>query len=298
MPWIIAAAAIGSAAIGSMSANSAAGQQADSARAANAMTMDMFNTTRGDLSPWRTSGGQANDMLSYYMGLGGSGAGTMPTQQQFTSNVPSGGLTAAYRAGGDQGAGGDIGWQPAHQAMGTQFNQGGYDQAMAAWQQQQGARNNDPRFGSLLRPFSLADFQQSPAYQFNLQQGQMAIDQGANARGNLYAPQTLQDLGKYQQGLASNEFQNAFSNYNTNQGNIYARLFGMSGSGQNAANLTGRLGAEAASQMGTNTVGAGNATAAGTMGVNNAMQGGINNLAYAYMQNQAKQNQQSIYASD
>ncbi len=161
---------------------------------------------------------------------------------------------------------------------------------------QQPLGSTDPSAGGtfnqnapLVKPFSLSDFQQSPAYQFNLQQGQQAIDKAANARGNLYAPQTLQDLSKYSQGVASNEFQNAYSNYNQNQQNLWNRLSSLSGQGQNAAAGIGALGAQTAGQIGQNTIGAGNAQAAGQIGQANAINSGLGNLYNAYLMNQILQ---------
>lgn len=135
------------------------------------------------------------------------------------------------------------------------------------------------------KPFTLADFQASPAYNFNLEQGMNAINKGASARGNLYAPQTLQDLGKFAQGTASNEFQNAFSNYNTNQNNIFSRLQTLSGQGANAAANLGGFGAQTAGQIGGNIIGAGNATAAGIVGGANAINSGVG----SYYNNQLMQ---------
>jgi hypothetical protein len=146
---------------------------------------------------------------------------------------------------------------------------------------------------SLLKPFDMNDFQASPAYQFNLSEGQKAIDKGAAARGRYYAPATLQDIGKYSQGLASNEFQNAFNNYNTGKTNIWNRLNSLSGQGQNAAAQTGAFGSNAGNQMAANTIGAGNAAAAGQIGGANALAGAANSYANnqlfsSYLQNQQR----------
>jgi hypothetical protein len=115
---------------------------------------------------------------------------------------------------------------------------------------------NDQIQGSpLLHQFGVKDFEESPAYQFNLQQGQKAIEKAAAARKTFYAPQTLQDIGRFSQGLASNEFQNAFNNYNTNMNNVWNRLYSLSGSGQNAGAQLGAFGANAANAMGDNITG-------------------------------------------
>lgn len=145
-------------------------------------------------------------------------------------------------------------------------------------------------------PFGLQQFQASPAYKFNLDQGMQAINKGANARGNFYAPQTLQDLSKFAQGTASNEFQNAFSNYNTQNNNLFTRLQNLSGSGQNAAAQLGGFGAGVAGQVGSNMIGAGNAQAAGIVGQANAIGGagaGVYNAAI--MQQILGQQQNGLY---
>lgn len=149
----------------------------------------------------------------------------------------------------------------------------------------------------LSKAFSLQDFQASPAYNFNLEQGMNAINKGAAARGNLYAPQTLQDLGKFTQGTASNEFQNAFSNYNTNQNNIFSRLQTLSGQGANAATNLGGFGAQTAGQIGGNIIGAGNANAAGIVGGANAINSGVGSYYnQQLMQQILAQQQQPTYA--
>ncbi len=151
---------------------------------------------------------------------------------------------------------------------------------------------NTPGFGMLTKPFGMEDFQQSPAYQFNLDQGTKAIEKASAKRGNFYAPATLQDISKFSQGLASNEFQNAYSNYNTNIGNIWNRLYSLSAGGQNAAANMGGFGTTVGSQIGNNLIGAGNAQAAGTVGAANAYTGAANNLTNQYMMQQILANNQ------
>jgi len=141
--------------------------------------------------------------------------------------------------------------------------------------------------------FGMDDFQESPAYQFNLQQGMEAINKSAAAKGKYYAPATLQDIGKYSQGLASNEFQNAFNNYNTGQNNMWSRLFQTANMGQNSAAMTGQAGVNTANQIGENTIGAGNARAAGTVGAANAINGGIGDAYNAYLMSQVLGQRQS-----
>jgi hypothetical protein len=125
----------------------------------------------------------------------------------------------------------------------------------------------------LLRQFTLEDFYASPSYQFNLAEGERAIKKAAAARGNYYAPQTLQDISRFSQGLASNEFQQAMANYYGQQGAQFGRLFALSGAGQSAAGQTGAFGAQAAGDIGQNLAAAANARAAGMIGAGNILAG-------------------------
>jgi hypothetical protein len=75
---------------------------------------------------------------------------------------------------------------------------------------------------------ALANFQASPAYDFNLQQGLRAIDAGASAKGMLVSGGTRRAEQTYGAGLASNEF-----------GNYYNRLSALAGQGLGASNQAG-----------------------------------------------------------
>lgn len=150
--------------------------------------------------------------------------------------------------------------------------------------------------GQLTKPFTLADFKESPAYQFNLQEGEKALMNAARKSGKAYAPATLQDIGKYSQGVASNEFQNAFNNFRTTQSDIYGRLSGTAGAGQNAAANLGTNATNFAGNAGNLITSQGAAQAAGGVGAANALSGGLSNAYNAYLLNQIlSQNQQSSY---
>lgn len=156
------------------------------------------------------------------------------------------------------------------------------------------ANGFDPN-APLMKPFSLADFKESPAYQFNLAEGTKAIDKAANARGNLYAPQTLQDISKFAQGTASNEFNNAYNMFNQNQTNQYNRLAGGVQTGLGAASALSGVNTNLANNMSEGAQGIGNAQGAGIMGAGNAVQGGIGQYYNQYLMNQIlKQNQGSF----
>lgn len=124
---------------------------------------------------------------------------------------------------------------------------------------------------SLNQPFTMQQFQQSPGYQFSLQQGQQAVQNSSAAQGGLVSGAQMAALNNYSQNQANTEYQNAFNNYQTQQQNTYNRLAGVAqmGASSNAA-LGGQM-MNTANQIGQNTIGASNAYAA-------SQQQGMNNL--------------------
>lgn len=130
----------------------------------------------------------------------------------------------------------------------------------------------------------------TPGYQFQLKQGEDALQNSAAARGGLLSGGTLAGMNQYAQGLASENYQNVFNNSLTqyqnayqsflnNQNNTYQRLMGVSGQGLQAANSAGNLisgiGGDIASLYGQQ----GAARAGGTIGSANSITGMIPGLS-------------------
>lgn len=124
---------------------------------------------------------------------------------------------------------------------------------------------------NLSRSFTMNDFQADPGYQFNLQQGQQAIQASAAARGLLNSTNTMASMANYTQGQASNEFNNAYNRFTTNQNQRYNMLAGVANAGQVANAQVGAAGANAANNISADQIGAGNAAAAGQIGQANAL---------------------------
>lgn len=147
--------------------------------------------------------------------------------------------------------------------------------------------NGDGQFGSLTRSFSPQDFAAGidPGYSWRLQQGNQGVMNGAAAGSGSLSGPALKSLLDYNQGAASQEYGAAFDRFQTQQGNIYQRLFGVAGLGQNAAANVGNQGVATGGNIGSNITGAANASAAGQVGTANAISGAVNNLgslAYLY----------------
>jgi hypothetical protein len=163
-----------------------------------------------------------------------------------------------------------------------------------------GSNTNAPGYGSLLTPFTpptLSTAEQYPGYEFQLQQGEGALENSTAAKGSLVSGNDLEAEQQYGQNLAQNDYTNAynqsFNTFETNQTNTYNRLAALSGIGQTAATTLGTEGQNAANtvanidlttgaQQGQDIQNAAAAEASGYVGSANAwsgaLGGGTNNL--------------------
>ena len=122
----------------------------------------------------------------------------------------------------------------------------------------------------------------APNYQFMLNQGLGATRQAANASGG--GSNINQAATRFAEDYASNAYQNAFNNYQTQQSNIFNRLASIAGIGQTAQGQTQNLASNVAGNIGQAAIGGAQAQAAGQVGVANALGGGLQNLAgYNYL---------------
>lgn len=138
-----------------------------------------------------------------------------------------------------------------------------------------------PGYGSLLKPFTTADWKRlSPAYNFQRQQGMQGVLNGDASSVGALSGAAQKDLIGFNQNLANTSFNNAFNMYQQQQGNIYDRLAGLMQTGQNAAVNTGAQGTNLAGQMAQSATNIGTALGAGQVGAANAWAGATSNLGY------------------
>jgi hypothetical protein len=133
-------------------------------------------------------------------------------------------------------------------------------------------------YGNMLRDFSAADFQADPGYAFRLAEGLKALDRTAAMRGKMMSGQALKAAGRYGQDMASQEYQNAYNRYNTNNLNRYNMLAGQQNVGMNAADRIGQAGQFYATGGGQNIVGASQARASQYYPIANASNAMIGSL--------------------
>jgi len=126
-----------------------------------------------------------------------------------------------------------------------------------------GGDPNAAGYGSYSKPFSMADYQADPGYGFRLGEGLKAMGHQAGARGGLISGQTMKGMEDYRQGLASQEYGNAFNRYRLQRGDYSGMLGNQMSSGQAAAvgqaNQAGQYGTNAANLMMTGGVNQANA---------------------------------------
>lgn len=139
-------------------------------------------------------------------------------------------------------------------------------------------------YGSLMKDYDPSTFAADPGYGFRMAEGQKALERSAAARGGLLSGSAMKGTLNYAQGLASQEYQNAFNRYTSQRDTRYNMLRGLTDVGAGAAgSMVGAAGA-----AGANTAAAqqarGEATASGYVGAANAATGGLSNIS-SYYQN-------------
>ncbi len=134
--------------------------------------------------------------------------------------------------------------------------------------------------GEFAKPFTMADYQADPGYQFRLQQGQQGIQNQAAAQGQFYSPNFINSATRFNQDQASQEYGNAYNRYVSNQTNTFNRLASLSGLGQTSANQIGTAGQNYATNAGNAGMASAQARGQGAVGATNALQGGVGNYMY------------------
>lgn len=295
-------AGIGGALIGASASKSAGKAQAAASDRATQAEREMFERQVELQSPFREAGLQANNQLMYLLGLtpnAATGTGGMTYEQaraqllpQYTKTSTTGGANAPWQAPSHPDFANALvgGWSAPQTSTTTEtVDTEGLETAirrLMAENPGQQFDTSDPAYGSLMRRFSMNDFEADPGYQFRMDEGMRGVEGGAAARGGLLSGAALKAIQKYGQGLASQEYGNAYNRFTSDQTNQYNRLAGLVNTGQGATNqISNAAGAFGQSQA-NNIIGAGNAQAAGTIGAANSIVGGINQGFNNYQQNQ------------
>ena len=106
--------------------------------------------------------------------------------------------------------------------------------------------------GELMRTYGTEDFQADPGYQFRLGEATRGADRAMAARGLTNSGTALRELSRVNQGMASDEFQNAYNRWMQQRLNQYNMLSGLANTGQVAGEQLASLGRNYANQYGQN----------------------------------------------
>lgn len=123
--------------------------------------------------------------------------------------------------------------------------------------------------------------QSLPGYQFNVQQGNQAVQRNLAANGLLDSGAAQKALTQYGQGMATSA-----------TGQYLNGLQSLAGLGQTSVAQTGAAGANTANQVGANQIYSGNAQASGYANTSNAINSGLSGITGAYGNYNAMQNMQ------
>ena len=183
------------------------------------------------------------------------------------------GALAAGKAADTQAAAADR----ASQLQYEQFQQQREDQA--PWRKAgEQALNQLIPLATNYTPFGMQQFQADPGYQFRLQEGLKQLQGRAAARGGALSGATLKGVQQYGQGLASEEYQNAFNRYQTERAARLSPLQSLAGVGQTAVNQLGQAGQAYATGAGEAAQAGAAARASGYVGGANALTGALGQL--------------------
>jgi len=275
-------------------------------------------------APEQTYDALRNQLLGQYTrtasGQPAQPAGAVPLNSAF-QNAPSSAFaqgspqTGVAQYGGEGDATNVPGWYDGRVNTTSTVDEAGLEAAIqarlaeqtasrtAAQQAAQAAAAADPNYGKLGKDFEFQKFSYTgedlfddPSYQFRLDQGQKALDRQGAASGRFLSGSQLQAASNYNQGAASQEFQNAYSRalgtFGTNEGNRFNAhqanfnnsvnpLLSLAGAATLGSQNLGAAGAANAAQIGANATSNANAQgAAGIANANNisgAMTGAVNN---------------------
>lgn len=302
LPIMMGASVISSLLGGLLGGKTAKEQAAGALNAANQSNQIQFQNqqlTRSDLAPYTHTGQAAITTLGNMLGLqqpgGGAGGPTADQQKQLSDLQTSQKWYEDVLAG--RGAQGWNGGAPSNAATRAKL-QGELDAVKRnityAQEQIQNQTNqanliagqDKSQTGSLMKDFTLADFNADPGYNFRLAEGQKAIDRSAAARGGLFSGGTLKATDQYNQNFASNEFTNAYNRYQQNRQTKFNELATTAGIGQVSLGQQSNLSQQTANNIASSTAegitSAANAQAAANANWGNSINQAVSNSIGIY----------------
>jgi hypothetical protein len=140
--------------------------------------------------------------------------------------------------------------------------------------------------GDLTRRFTADDLGQDPGYAFRQAEAEKAMRNQLSTQGSTLSGPALKALERFRQGFASNEFNNAYGRFTSEQDRAFSKLMGVTGVGEGAVSRNQQAGQNYAGAMTGLLTGMGDAAAAGRIGSANALTAGLGGAYNAFMDNE------------
>jgi hypothetical protein len=149
-------------------------------------------------------------------------------------------------------------------------------------------------YGSYAQPFSMADYQADPGYEFRVREGERAMNRSAAAAAGLQSGGALRAAQRYGQEMGSQEYGNAYNRFLQQRELQMRSLQGLASPGSSMASTGAQLGVQSgqniantmmqgAQAMGQGIEQAGQARASSYMGGASALSGALNAIPQNYM---------------
>lgn len=269
---LIAGGAVVSAGAAISAGNKAAGATKDATRDSLAEQRRQYDQTRTDFAPQRSIGNSSLDTLARLYGWGAPSGAAAAEQAAAPMTVgdsqlpPGATFTDKGKGWYDVNYGGQrVGYLRPGGPNGKFVNDTGTDLSQFAPQ----PAAPGTAAGGTGHP-DMSAFFESPDYQFNLAEGQKAIDRSLVARSGALSGAAVKEGTRYASGLASQQY-----------GDFTNRLLTIAGLGNAATSNTAQAGANMANNNSAAILNNGNNRASiygqTAAGVNNSVQGGISN---------------------
>lgn len=146
---------------------------------------------------------------------------------------------------------------------------------------QGGAALTGQGISSLIFDPTQATLAATPGYQFDLNQGLNAVQNGQAAQGLSKSGSAVKAAAQYATGLANNTLTTQQGIFQQNLGNVINPLEFEANLGENAGAQTGQQGVQATQNANQALIGGANAQAAGTVGAANAAASGLSTAGNA-----------------
>jgi hypothetical protein len=143
-----------------------------------------------------------------------------------------------------------------------------------------GGDSKSTGYGSWSKPISPQNVQNEAGYQFGLNQGNQNIQGSAAAAGGLFSGAAGKALTRFGNDYATTKYGDAYNRLASDQDRTRNALFGAAGLGSTGASTIAQAGGQYAGNAGDALQNMGNARGASIIAGGNAMNNGVNALAY------------------